>query len=83
MNNRMNTSIKLILPLAALSLGFSLVGAASNSLSKTDQNFAATAALGNAFEARFGMLPAKQGGSVDVRAFGEMLSKDHAAAQPS
>ena len=59
MNNRMNTSIKLILPLAALSLGFSPVGAASNSLSKTDQNLAATAAHGNAFEAWFGMLPAR------------------------
>ena len=62
-------------------LGVGLVSAASSRLTETDQNFATMAARGNALEVQFGLLPTKQGGSVTVKAFGDMLSKDCAAAQ--
>jgi putative membrane protein len=72
----MNTSRKLWIAAAALAAA----GAAQAQVSKKDQDFMTRAAAGGLYEVQAGTLAQEKGRSPTVKAFGEMLVKDHSAA---
>lgn len=72
----MKTFPKLLIAAAALAAAM----AAQAQVSKKDQNFMTRAAAGGLYEVAAGTLAQEKGRSPTVKAFGEMLIKDHTAA---
>ena len=72
----MKTSRKLLIAAAALAAAV----AAQAQVSKKDQDFMTRAAAGGLYEVQAGTLAQEKGRSPTVKSFGEMLVKDHSAA---
>lgn len=71
----MKSRSKLIIAIVALA-----AAAAHAQVSKKDQDFLTKAAAGGLYEVQAGTLAQEKGRSPTVKAFGEMLVKDHSAA---
>src|ERR1035441_5412304 len=75
-----SASATLGMTLLAVGLFFAVPDAnAATTVSKTDQDFILAAAQGGMTEVKLGELAAQNGKRDDVKAFGQMMVKDHTA----
>ena len=66
--------------LAAAALSVAMMGSAFAEVSKKDQDFLTKAAAGGMYEVEAGKLAQQKGMAPEVKSYGEMLVKDHSAA---
>jgi putative membrane protein len=66
--------------LAAAALSVAMMGSAFAEVSKKDQDFLTKAAAGGMYEVEAGKLAQQKGTAPEVKSYGEMLVKDHSAA---
>src|SRR2546427_9370244 len=72
--------MKKVSVMVAAILGLALSVGANAQVSKKDQEFLNKAAVGGLYEVEAGRLAQEKANSSDVKAFGEMLVKDHSSA---
>ena len=72
--------MKKVSVMVAAILGLALSVGANAQVSKKDQEFLNKAAVGGLYEVEEGRLAQEKANSSDVKAFGEMLVKDHSSA---
>lgn len=72
--------MKKVSVMVAAILGLALSVGANAQVSKKDQEFLSKAAVGGLYEVEAGRLAQEKANSSDVKAFGEMLVKDHSSA---